>query len=773
MADIIGELIVQITADTKDYNKNIDKTEKRTNQVAKTTDKLAAGLKGMFAGVGIALVVSKLKDLGAASVKASSDLGESVNAVNVVYGDSAKIIKNWGDVAAEQAGLSKAAFNESSALIGTLLKKTGKSLNDVAFDTIEVTKRSADLASVFNKDLSVATTAVGAALRGETEPIRAFAIDVSAAAVEAEALASGLINNKKELTEAIKVQARYNLILKQSQNVAGDFAKTNDQLANSSRVLKAELENAGAELGETFLPTVTKAATSLVSLTRAMGEQAPIINNVLTKAWINLSAGIDTAIVKLSGIFGLHIKIYDALLKQVVKLGKAVIKPFIVIGATVAKIYAEIINATSKFGASIEETFIVAINSVKLSFISLGSTIVNNVLGSIEKLLGVASKIPLIGKKFDEANNSVKGIKSSFNEASDAAIKLQEDAVNAAKKDKQAADETYQAKLDLIESEKQAKLDALNTEVETKQEATKKIIETEKEETDETIALREAEATRLAEIALKEFDDREALKEKEKANDKERRLARIEQRREEAQFILDSADNISQILSNLNTKEINEINNKNKTIIDGIENGVHTKIQALDKEALGEKAYEEKVTQIKADAEADKQESKKQTALKVWEIEKEQFNIGKALALSQIAVDTAIGVAKVYGQTGIFGLGAQIPVIAAGALQAGVVLSQPEPPRPAYKAGGYVPYQQGGVNAIIAEEGDEEVFGMGASGVPRRKRFASEVAAMVSANSGDTFNFYGKSMLSNSEMTNFAQQFRPFQIKENQRRGAN
>jgi hypothetical protein len=116
---------------------------------------------------------------------------------------------------------------------------------------------------VFNVDVKEATNALGAALRGESEPARRFGVNISDAAVQAEALALGLVDSTSEITDQIKVQARYSLILKQSEQVAGDFGNTSENLANSTRVLKANLENVAAELGQAFLPLVTDAVAGV------------------------------------------------------------------------------------------------------------------------------------------------------------------------------------------------------------------------------------------------------------------------------------------------------------------------------------------------------------------------------------------------------------------------------------------------------------------------------------------------------------------------------
>lgn len=59
--------------------------------------------------------------------------------------------------------------------------------------------------------------------------------------------------------------------------------------------------------------------------------------------------------------------------------------------------------------------------------------------------------------------------------------------------------------------------------------------------------------------------------------------------------------------------------------------------------------------------------------------EQKQARLRKVSALVEIAINTAIAISKVLGQTGIFGLAAWIPIAALGALQAATVLAQPIP----------------------------------------------------------------------------------------------
>jgi hypothetical protein len=81
-----------------------------------------------------------------------------------------------------------------------------------------------------------------------------YGIDLSAAAVEAHALEKGITDGTTQMTEAEKVTARYSLLMQETSGVTGDFANTSDGLANQQRILKAEIENTRAEIGEKFMP---------------------------------------------------------------------------------------------------------------------------------------------------------------------------------------------------------------------------------------------------------------------------------------------------------------------------------------------------------------------------------------------------------------------------------------------------------------------------------------------------------------------------------------
>ena len=201
--------------------------------------------------VGGVLVAGTVK-----AIKAASDLGESTNAVTKVFGESTATITAFADTAAESVGLSKKAFQTLATSTGSLLTNFGLSTADAADATVELGKRAADMASVFNTDVSRAMEAVNAGLRGESEPLRAFGVNLNDATLKAKALELGLYDGTGALDANAKAQAAMAVILEQTSAVAGDFADTSDGMANSQRILTAQLEDTTAELGEALLPVV-------------------------------------------------------------------------------------------------------------------------------------------------------------------------------------------------------------------------------------------------------------------------------------------------------------------------------------------------------------------------------------------------------------------------------------------------------------------------------------------------------------------------------------
>lgn len=219
---------------------------------------IAAPLAGIFA-------VSKGVEFFKGAISEASNLEESLNALKVTYGENADAVAEMGRTANETMGLSNVEFNnlavQFSAFSETIAGKGG----DVVGTLEDLATRGADFASVMNLEVADAMALFQSGLAGETEPLRKYGIDLSAAAVEQYALANGIIETGETMTEQQKVQARYGALMDQTKKTTGDFANTADSAANAQRRLGASWDNIKAKVGAVFLPALASATDGLAN----------------------------------------------------------------------------------------------------------------------------------------------------------------------------------------------------------------------------------------------------------------------------------------------------------------------------------------------------------------------------------------------------------------------------------------------------------------------------------------------------------------------------
>lgn len=244
----VATLLVRILADIKDYEDKMSGVVKGFDNVGKTLTRA-----GTMLTVG---VTAPLTGMGLAAINAASNLEESMNKVQVVFGDSADSVVAFSSTASTSLGMSQQAALEATGTFGNLFTSMGMGVPEAADMSTSLVQLASDLASFNNIDPAEALDKLRAGLVGETEPLRTLGVNLSAAAVEAEALEMGLAATADELTPAMLAQARYALILEQTTNAQGDFARTSDGFANSMRTTKAEFIDAAAAIGMQLLPYV-------------------------------------------------------------------------------------------------------------------------------------------------------------------------------------------------------------------------------------------------------------------------------------------------------------------------------------------------------------------------------------------------------------------------------------------------------------------------------------------------------------------------------------
>jgi hypothetical protein len=129
--------------------------------------KAAAALGAAAGAVGAAAFVA---------IQQASDLNETISKSRQIFGDASRQIEEFAQTAARELGQTRQQAIDGAASFGIFGKAAGLSGTDLSDFSIKFTKLASDLASFNNTSPEDAILALGAALRGESEPIRRYGV---------------------------------------------------------------------------------------------------------------------------------------------------------------------------------------------------------------------------------------------------------------------------------------------------------------------------------------------------------------------------------------------------------------------------------------------------------------------------------------------------------------------------------------------------------------------------------------------------------------------
>lgn len=271
------KLGIEIVADNAKALRGLRETEqglKGLGAGAKQAAKDAADLESKLANtreVAGAAVLAGTTALIGTSIQAAGDLAETQSKANTVFGESIDLVNKFGENAAESYGMSKQAAIDASSTFGNLFVQLGTGQEESAKLSVKLTGLASDFASFHNADITEVIEAQTAAFRGEYDAVQRFVPTINAAKVEQQAMAETGKANAKELTAQEKAMATYTLLVEGAGPAMGDFARTSDSMANQTRIAKAQLQDASAELGQSLIPAATKAAEAVAVIAKAFG----------------------------------------------------------------------------------------------------------------------------------------------------------------------------------------------------------------------------------------------------------------------------------------------------------------------------------------------------------------------------------------------------------------------------------------------------------------------------------------------------------------------
>ena len=263
-------MAINIPIITSFNGKGAEAAIKEFQNLTKASDKAAFAINKM--AVPAALAFGAIVTGGYKAAQAASDFNETINKTNIIFGEASTEIKAFADTAAEALGLSKQAALDAAGTMGSFGKAAGLAGTDLSNFSTQMVTLSGDLASFHNANPADVALALGAALRGESEPIRKYNVLLNDAAIKAQAMKMGLYDGNGALDAQAKILATQQVILQQTSDAQGDFGETAGSAANQQRILKAQTDNAKVSIGQAFLPILETVLPVLVTFATAIGN---------------------------------------------------------------------------------------------------------------------------------------------------------------------------------------------------------------------------------------------------------------------------------------------------------------------------------------------------------------------------------------------------------------------------------------------------------------------------------------------------------------------
>lgn len=226
---------------------------------------LRAVLATGFAAAAVAGMVSL--------VNAASELEQSVGGTNAIFGEFEGTVSSFARGAAEAAGLSEEAARRLTSQIGGLLQGFGFTQQEAAETSVVLAQLGADLAATFGGNPEEAVQALGAALRGEFDPLERFGVSLNVTQANLKAVELGLATNKDSVDLNARAQASLALIMERSAQAQGQFGREVNTTSGQLERARAELTNTAASIGATLQPTINELLAAVrADLIPALGD---------------------------------------------------------------------------------------------------------------------------------------------------------------------------------------------------------------------------------------------------------------------------------------------------------------------------------------------------------------------------------------------------------------------------------------------------------------------------------------------------------------------
>ena len=357
-----------------------------------------------------------------AAAKYASDYEENLNKLDVAFGSNSQAVKDWANNAREAYGLSKVQATDAASAFGALGKGIGLSDAEAASMSTTLAGLSADLGSYFNVGVDESAKALEGIFTGESEALKKFGVVMTDTNLQQFAADQGLVWSAMSQSE--KTALRYQFVLEKTKDAQGDFSRTSDGTANSTKVFQASIQDLATSIGTNLLPIITPVIQKITEWVNKFNELSPETQKIITIVGLivaaigpvlviigTLASSIGS-IISLVGVVGPviaglagPIAIAIGVISVLIAVGVALYKNWDTIKAKAAEIAAAIVAKWTELKTSVANIF----NGIKTSISTTWNIIKQFVFSVIKNIvLTVTSRFNALTTSVSTIWNNIK-----------------------------------------------------------------------------------------------------------------------------------------------------------------------------------------------------------------------------------------------------------------------------------------------------------------------------------------------------------------------------
>ena len=255
--------------------KQMEQSAKQIGNVSSEADKMAKKVNVAFNYSAVRLFASSLSRVYSGIIRVtqkSSEFLESFNLFQVAFDDNYREAEKFINKMAEMYGLDEAWLTRTTALFKQLANAMGMGAETGDKLSRLLTQMSVDISSLYNLDVDQVPAILQSALAGQTKPARRLGADITQTTLQQTLGDIGIDRSIVNLSYAEKRLLIVISLTRQLTQATNDWGRTLESPANQMRILNEQFSRLSREVGNVFLPILSKILPYLNAIVMVITE---------------------------------------------------------------------------------------------------------------------------------------------------------------------------------------------------------------------------------------------------------------------------------------------------------------------------------------------------------------------------------------------------------------------------------------------------------------------------------------------------------------------